>query len=148
MNKTEAVAMANNLIQKYGLIGWSFEINYRAKNRLGCCKYGPKVIELSAWCLNGGVTEGKAEDTILHEVAHAIAGHTAKHGPVWKAACRRIGADPTRLAAKSTIVNAPKEKYKILCCGCKSTIGKRHRRSNLSRYRSNCCKADLKIVAN
>ena len=33
-------------------------------------------------------------DTILHEIAHAIAGANAGHGPVWKAVAKRIGAAP------------------------------------------------------
>jgi hypothetical protein len=33
-------------------------------------------------------------DTLLHEIAHAIAGHKAGHGAEWKAVCRRIGAKP------------------------------------------------------
>ena len=41
--------------------------------------------------------EGSEEqllDTVLHEIAHAIAGHEAGHGLLWKATARRIGATP------------------------------------------------------
>lgn len=36
-------------------------------------------------------------DVILHEIAHVIAGHEAGHGPKWKAACIKVGANPRRL---------------------------------------------------
>ena len=45
----------------------------------------------------GHALEGNEEeirDTVLHEIAHAIAGPEAGHGPLWKATARRIGATP------------------------------------------------------
>jgi len=34
-------------------------------------------------------------ETMLHEIAHAIAGEDDRgHGRVWQAACRRIGGTP------------------------------------------------------
>jgi plasmid stabilization system protein ParE len=35
-------------------------------------------------------------DTILHEVAHALAGPKAKHGPVWREVAVRIGCSGRR----------------------------------------------------
>lgn len=37
-----------------------------------------------------------ARDVILHEIAHAIAGHAAGHGPAWRAHARRLGCTSTR----------------------------------------------------
>ena len=41
-------------------------------------------------------------NTVRHEYAHAAAalltGKNQGHGPVWRAICRKIGADPSRLA--------------------------------------------------
>ena len=37
---------------------------------------------------------GEVKDTILHEIAHALAVARAGHGPAWKTVARRIGATP------------------------------------------------------
>ena len=41
-------------------------------------------------------------DTVLHEIAHFIAGLHNNHNSVWKAVCREIGAEPSA-TAKSNI---------------------------------------------
>ncbi len=43
----------------------------------------------------------QVRDTVLHEIAHAIAGPEAGHGPLWKATARRIGATPRARACES-----------------------------------------------
>jgi hypothetical protein len=152
MNSFEAKTLANQLIQQFGLVGWTFKINSRAKTRLGCCKYFRTgtggIIELSAWCLNGGVVEGKAEDTIRHEIAHAIAGPGSGHGPKWRQACRLTGANPQVCASAEVINNAPKPKYKLICTSCHKVLAERHRRSDFSQHRTRCCKADLAFRLN
>ena len=40
-------------------------------------------------------------DTILHEIAHALAGPGAGHGPAWKATASRLGATPKSCAPES-----------------------------------------------
>lgn len=64
-------------------------------------------------------------DTLLHEIAHALAGPLAGHGPVWKAACVRVGARPERLAPPE--VAMPKGRWHARCPGC-ATLHTRHRR--------------------
>ena len=43
-----------------------------------------------------GEKSGGAEirDTVLHEIAHALVGPEARHGPEWKAIAKRLGATP------------------------------------------------------
>lgn len=36
------------------------------------------------------------KDTVLHEIAHAIAGGQHHHDNYWKACCQKIGAKPSR----------------------------------------------------
>lgn len=36
------------------------------------------------------------KDTVLHEIAHAIAGGTHYHDSYWKACCQKLGAEPSR----------------------------------------------------
>ena len=139
MNRLEAVTLANQLLCDFDLENWTFKINTRAKTRLGCCKYYPKVIELSAWCLDGGVVPGKAEDTIRHEIAHAIAGMDAGHGPVWRKACMVTGANPNRCASQQVINEMPAAKFKLVCDKCHKKLGERHRRSDMNnRFHRNC----------
>ena len=65
----------------------------RGQKRLGDCHFRYHVIRISrTHALEG--SEEQIRDTVLHEIAHAIAGHGAGHGPLWKATARRIGATP------------------------------------------------------
>ena len=68
-------------------------------------------------------------DTILHEIAHAIAGVRNGHNHVWKSVCRRIGADPKRLDRTATVPPAP---FEIFCPLCDTVVARRYRRVNES----------------
>ena len=46
-------------------------------------------------------SEEQIRDTVLHEIAHAIAGREAGHGLLWKVTARRIGATPRAKAYES-----------------------------------------------
>ena len=48
-----------------------------------------------------GGSKEQIRDTVLHEIAHAIAGREAGHGPLWKVTARRIGATPRAKAYES-----------------------------------------------
>ena len=62
---------------------------------LGLCRYSLKQVELSRH-FAAAHSEPDIRDVILHEIAHALAGHEAAHGPRWKAICRQLGARPER----------------------------------------------------
>lgn len=60
-------------------------------------------------------------DTILHEIAHALAGHAAGHGPVWKGVCRRIGARPVRCGSEQGVLGGQTgkgAKFVLACPSC------------------------------
>lgn len=63
-------------------------------------------------------------DVILHEIAHALAGHKAAHGPVWKAAARKVGAKPSRCTVPSARPAAPIEGR---CPKCDVKVSEHHR---------------------
>jgi hypothetical protein len=67
------------------------------KRRLGVCKYRTKRIEIVEFHTLNNPPENVL-DTLLHEIAHALAGPAARHGPVWKAFAVRIGATPRSCA--------------------------------------------------
>ena len=89
---TRIAAMARALMDEHGLGDWTFAF-LEAERRLGDCHYQERVIRVGrTHALDAG--EAEIRDTILHEIAHALAGPEAKHGPLWKATARRIGATP------------------------------------------------------
>ena len=84
--------MARRLMDEHGLTDWTLAFG-EARRRLGDCHFRHHVIRISRTHALAG-SEEQIRDTVLHEIAHAIAGHEAGHGPLWKATARRIGATP------------------------------------------------------
>jgi len=68
---------------------WSFDFDH-AKRRAGLCDYRRKRITVSRY-LAARFDDDEIHQTLLHEVAHALAGHTAAHGPAWKKVARELG---------------------------------------------------------
>ena len=91
--------MARRLMDEHGLTGWTLAF-VEAKRRLGDCHFLHRVIRISRTHALGGSKE-QIRDTVLHEIAHAIAGREAGHGPLWKVPARRIGATPRAKAYES-----------------------------------------------
>ena len=123
MNHDEAQQLALDLMTEHSLADWRFRWG-RGKRMLGSCNYTSKIIRLSGYYVELNDVE-HVRDTILHEIAHAIAGPEAGHGPKWKAVCRRIGADPTRVDHTAAMPAAP---YEIVCTSCDQVVARRHRR--------------------
>lgn len=87
-----AADRARELMDRHGLDEWALRFN-GARKKLGECRPLQKLILISrVHALNGA--PGQVTDTILHEIAHALVGPAAHHGPEWKAAARRLGATP------------------------------------------------------
>lgn len=97
MKRTDALKIAKQLFRKHKLDkrGWSFAFD-RAIERHGGCEYQHKTITVSG-ILTDLNDAAWFRGILLHEIAHAIAGWGAGHGPEWKEVCREIGADPRRL---------------------------------------------------
>jgi hypothetical protein len=58
----------------------------------------PVKIVMSSYAFERLVDKRQAIDTVLHEVAHILAGFKAGHNYVWKQWCMKVGANPERLA--------------------------------------------------
>ncbi len=69
--------------------GWSFGFD-NAKRRAGLCDYTKRRISLSRY-LSARYNDDTNHQTLLHEVAHALAGSAAGHGPAWKRVARELG---------------------------------------------------------
>lgn len=95
MSREQAKAFALAALERWGLVGWTFVVDTRPKRRLGQCRYRPKEIAISEYHMLGS-DDWLVEDTILHEVAHALSGSNHGHDEVWKGWCRKVGARPMR----------------------------------------------------
>jgi len=121
------------LLDEQGLTqkGWVFKLD-NAKMRLGCCRHCKKAISLS----RGFVELNDASEvlkTIKHEVAHALAGPSAKHGPLWKIEARKLGlSNPKSLNGTAKTVDG---KYVATCsCGIQHKMHRRSRTKKRCRY--------------
>lgn len=98
--------LARSLMDQHGLADWTFKLD-RAKRRAGCCKYERKVLTLSYHYVTRNLDKpDDIRDTILHEIAHALAGPNVGRGDAWKAICVQIGARPQR-CYDSQVIDMP-----------------------------------------
>jgi len=114
--------MAWQFLSKYGLHDWSFRFN-RSKCNLGLCRFGPRVIELSVYFVERNSLEA-IQDTLLHEIAHALVGPGHGHDLAWRNMCRRVGARPER---QSFEADMPAGRWQARCKGC-GMLHHKHRR--------------------
>lgn len=127
MNKDDARTLANELMEAHGLKQpedggkpWFFKFD-AGKKRFGRCNYGDRIISLSLY-LTRLNTEERVRNTILHEIAHALAGWQAGHGWQWKATARLIGCDGmARYNAEE--VNRPETSVYANCPNCGKESG-------------------------
>ena len=127
MHPHDAKLLARRLMIEHGLSDWEFQFDH-ARRRFGCCFFGRKVISLSRplTLLND---EAEVRDTILHEIAHALAPGDG-HGRIWRAVCRRIGAKPSR-CYDDKFVRSPARaaaKYVLGCKTCNWWVARRRLR--------------------
>lgn len=87
--KQEVRTTALLYMQTHGLLkqGWSIEVN-NSKRTLGSTDYDNKIITISKVCY---YLDGELIDTILHEIAHVIAGYEANHNSLWRDIALNIG---------------------------------------------------------
>ncbi len=112
----QVLLLGNRLVKEYGLDdkGWKFDIS-NSQSRLGVCKHDTKRIEVSSYYFHTDMEE--IEDTIRHEIAHALVGSDHDHDDVWRAMCIKVGAKPQRLADEHLKTSA-KPNYVIKCPSC------------------------------
>ncbi|GAA2751286.1 SprT-like domain-containing protein [Amnibacterium kyonggiense] len=96
MLETDVTRMAEGLLAAHlAGKGWSFGFD-RAVRRAGACHHAERRITLSRH-LAARADEDEVRQVLLHEVAHALAGHRAAHGPRWRARAEAIGYTGSRL---------------------------------------------------
>lgn len=135
MDLRKAERMAKDLMGWHGLSSWSFQFD-RAVSRLGQCSYSRRIISLGLHATTVN-EEAAVLDTILHEVAHALAGHQAGHGPEWKAVAKSIGCNATRTG--EVTIKAP-YKWLVTCKHCQKVVKGYYRQPNLRETAYHGCK--------
>lgn len=134
MELTKVEILAKELMQKYGLDDYRFLFD-TAVDRFGFCNNTDKIISLS-----GKLTElnewPQIQDTILHEIAHALTPHCS-HNEVWQRVAKAIGANGKRCYDDAE-VETPMAKWTAKCPECGFTLQRHMRNKRL--FCSSCHK--------
>lgn len=132
--------LANTLLDDHGLTrqGWTFGWD-RAKRRLGACNSTRRRITLSQPIFSIEANRPEARQTLLHEIAHALAGHNAGHGPKWKRIAVQIGARPQRCGS----VVEP-ELPVVGTCGCGAIHSRVRKPATGSIYHCRRCRSVIR----
>ena len=124
-------------------LGWRFEFGTK-RRALGTCKMSSKIIVLSKWMIENS-ENGMAtwNNTILHEIAHAIDFEirgTSKHDWQWRSIALAIGCNGERCSSVTHKENV-KSKYTIKCnsCGYERVGHKRSKRVEQGRLSCGKC---------
>ncbi len=135
MDLTEGTALARGLLREHALDHWTFRYD-RSRRRFGACHYSTSSISLSRTLTllnDSAIVRG----VLLHEVAHALAGHRAGHGPRWRRIAEGLGVNPRRGLDPNELA-VPTPRYAGTCPACGTTI-RRHRRDRVACKQ--CCDA-------
>ena len=92
--------MAERLVAEHGLAGWRVQLD-NAKRRAGVCRFGDRVIGLSAPLTRMHEPE-EVRDTVLHEIAHALVGPAHAHDRLWRDTAQRIGCSGSRCVPEAS----------------------------------------------
>ncbi|UFU06826.1 SprT-like domain-containing protein [Ruania halotolerans] len=110
MDLNTALELGRQLLNEHGLTEWQLRLD-SARRRAGLCRYDTRTISLSRH-LVPLLDDDAVRDTVLHEIAHALAGPRSGHGPRWRQIAVEIGASGQRcLPADAPAPPAPWEGY-------------------------------------
>lgn len=113
MNLEKAKNLAIELLNEHESNDWKFRFNSR-KSANGVCSHTKKTIYLST-VLTEVRDESNVKNTILHEIAHAIAGQGHGHNDYWRNIALSIGCNAERCSNDSVLIKA---RYTAECGGC------------------------------
>lgn len=148
MNPHVAASLARGLMNAHGLQHVPFAFD-ASRKRMGACHWDRLTRKVSKITLSVDLvmraTESKVHDTILHEIAHALAGHQAGHGERWKQVARSIGCTAERCFEYGidTVTPVPGE-WQATCGGC-GKVYHQHRAPKVNATMFKYCKDCGKI---
>lgn len=131
VNKAEQLALA--AMNQHGLEqrGWVFQFD-KASRRFGLTQHKKKTISLSMH-LTELNDEVHVVDTILHEIAHALAGSGVGHSRRWRTKALEVGCKPKRCYGSD--VQQPVHKWIGVCPNGHEV----HRMKRMRLSCSRCC---------
>ena len=135
MDLDELESIARRELTRHGLRDWDFAFT-NTKRRIGACRYRLKRIEIAEYYARNSPPE-TVLDTLRHEIAHAIAGPDARHGPAWKAVAIRVGATPRACETSDTAVVQPGD-WQATCPSCEKRVHLYRRPASLGGYLCKC----------
>lgn len=135
----DALETCRVLLQQHGLRDWSACLD-DATHRAGACDYRKRQISLSRLCVRAA-SIAEIRDTILHEIAHALAGFAHHHDAVWKKIASDIGCSGERC---HNINFGVKQTRWIAQCpnGCFSTPRERRNRGRICKK----CRQPIRFI--
>ena len=149
MDKLEAQKLALREMAKWKLIdnGWTFGwMSRRATQTCGQCVYRAKAIRLNPRHVELNTPE-VVLDTVRHEIAHAMVGSRANHGPAWRECAVRVGATPER-AAGDEVTSVPRQPFRwtATCRDCGAVMRRRQltKRAISGGLRHKGCESELR----
>ena len=110
----DAANLGEELLAKHNLKKDGWRIGFgRGKTYCGQCRFRTKEIILSIpFTVHNDAKE--VYDTIIHEIAHAMAGRGAGHGQKWKRIAISLGHHGNRVHAQENLVHPP-AKWRVVC---------------------------------
>jgi len=119
---------AKELLRQHGLLDWHFRFD-DGRRRAGCCRFDRKEISLARQFALVAPAE-EIQDTLLHEIAHALVGKKHNHDAVWRDKAMAIGGTGRRC---HSLRFAP-PRYIVSCArGCWVATAERRRRQVICR---------------
>lgn len=115
MQLTRFTNMALRYMEEFGLDDWDFDFTNHL-TKFGWCDYNRNTIYVSVPLVELN-NVAACKDTILHEIAHVLAGwRAAPHGPRWQRIAAEIGAIPEDVH-ESGVYNMP-YRWDVTCLEC------------------------------
>jgi predicted SprT family Zn-dependent metalloprotease len=127
MDLQKAETLASNLINAYLGPTWTFKWNNRHRC-FGVCSHTSRTIQLSRR-LTPAEDDFAIEQTILHEIAHALTPG-AGHGAEWRRVARKIGVKNPKSSREATGDSIDTNPPKFVTVLGKEIIWKHYRRPN------------------
>lgn len=134
MNNINTLRLLRRHMDANGLQDWSSRLDGATK-RFGVCWRTRKRITISRKMSEINDCQTVLQ-TILHEIAHALAPLYEHHGNTWKGICISIGASPERCYDSQKVVAVP-SRYTGTCPLCQNTFQRTKRPT-----RKNYCRCD------
>lgn len=114
MNKDIFIKSAQEFVLKCGLTNWTVKLN-NAKRSLWLCDETKKELRFSKFFIENN-SDIEIKETLIHEVAHALAWNDKKHWPKWIQMAKLLGLkNPEQF--NRTAVQA-EWKYLMICPWC------------------------------